>query len=106
MKKEPVVQSIASPPSPAASPPGPRGPPGVFLPAEPSPPTGSRTPKMEGEGCGSEAGPTLANGTLATKPQVGMLLRSNDVRNDPFISIALSGSTYIAPSLLLSLISI
>ncbi|XP_059919246.1 histone-lysine N-methyltransferase, H3 lysine-36 specific [Gadus macrocephalus] len=69
MKKEPVVPSIASPPSPAASPPGPGGPPGVFLPAEPSPPTGSRTPKMEGEGCGSEAGPTLANGTLATKPQ-------------------------------------
>ncbi|CAL8272103.1 unnamed protein product [Boreogadus saida] len=64
MKKEPVVQSIGSPaPSPAPSPPGPGGPPGV------SPPAGSRTPKMEGEGCGSEAGPTLANGTLATKPQ-------------------------------------
>ncbi|KAG7248203.1 hypothetical protein CRUP_002461, partial [Coryphaenoides rupestris] len=66
-------------PLPAACSPDARGPPGVFPPAEPSTPTGSKTPKQEAEdGCSGveeeeeEEGrrQTLANGTPALQPEV------------------------------------
>ncbi|KAJ3587764.1 hypothetical protein NHX12_011361 [Muraenolepis orangiensis] len=70
MKKEPAIHGTAAPSSTAAWSPETRGPPGVFTPAEPFTPTGPGTPKQETESCGSEEGQTLANGTLASKPEV------------------------------------